>query len=116
MIQTHKNSDGTYDASIRGQQLGLKCSFWFTARSVAMSRVAQLEAKFEVKSHDYDSDYAPSTLLTYLDDAEKKNIREYNVYRTQFMKAGKDGNNWLIVEFREPKWDGTIRRYAIRSR
>lgn len=44
-IRTHKNDDGTYDASVGGKRLGLQCVFWFSARSVAMSKVAASVAK-----------------------------------------------------------------------
>lgn len=39
-IKTHQNADGTYDASIGGERMGLKCLFYVSARVQALRAVA----------------------------------------------------------------------------
>lgn len=39
-IKTHRNSDGTFDASIGGERMGLKCLFYVSARVQALRSVA----------------------------------------------------------------------------
>lgn len=39
-IKTHRNNDGTFDASIGGERMGLKCLFYISARVQALRAVA----------------------------------------------------------------------------
>ena len=110
MIRTHKNSDGTYDASVNGHRLGLRCIFWFSARSVAMSRIARIHARYEILTRDFDTSWTACSILDVEKGMQDKNVRGWNVYKVE--RKSYDG---VCISLCDHKFHSTIREYWMKD-
>lgn len=115
-IKTHRNTDGTYDASIGGMRLGLSCQFSYSARVTALWVVGKsLEAQtldFE-RVNPVTRKWEPASVYEFLVSATRSNagIRYDTFFNSELAQrrvctvtlSGMDAERWSYKRTTENK-------------